>query len=158
MKHFAKIQTEFLKLCDDLSGEVHKEHEKRIKLKELPKECEDIKPILIKQGIIKEVKNGDDVISYVRIRLKQEPEKDPEYSLGVKHFPLHQEAETEISKDIFDAFYPDNLLKPQVKHRYTLDNGWEVDKIDDGSFVAEYEHDKSQSPINIPKHWIVKEE
>ncbi len=45
------------KIADDLSGSLHKEKEKRIDLKSLPKECNEIKPIVIKQGILKEVKN-----------------------------------------------------------------------------------------------------
>jgi len=153
MNHLAQIQAEFIKLnADDLSGSLHKEREHRIKLKELPPECSNMECSLIKQGIVKEVKDGDNVISYIRIRMKQDPGEEPKYSLGVKHFPLKQEAEAEISKDIFDNFYPDNLSKPQEKNRYTLKNGWEIDEIDDNDITAEYEY-KNGETIRVPRDW-----
>jgi len=157
MKHLAKIQTEFLKIAaDDMSGTVHEEREQRLELSELPTECNDVKPTIIRQGKLKEIKDGNDVISYVRIRMKKEHDKEPVYSLGVKQFPLHQEAETEISKEMFDSFYPDNVDKPQEKLRYSLSNGWDVDDIKkDGKIIAECEHAKSEK-VTIPKHWNVK--
>jgi hypothetical protein len=157
MKHLAKIQTEFLKIAaDDMSGTVHNEHEQRLELAELPTECNDVEPTIIKQGKLKEIKNGNDVISYVRVRMKKEADKEPVYSLGVKQFPLHQEAETEISKEMFDSFYPDNVDKPQEKLRYSLSSGWDVDDIkQDNKIIAECEHAKSEK-VTIPKHWNVK--
>src|SRR5271169_5564437 len=115
-----KISTEIL------NGNIHKEHEQRIKLQELPAECTDIKPIVIKQGVLQEAKDGNDIVAYARIRSHQEPGKEPKYSLGVKNFPKAEEAEAEISKETFDAFYPKHLQKPQEKKRYQLESGWEV--------------------------------
>lgn len=156
MKHLAVISNEFIKIADDLSGTVHKEREKRITLQGLPPEVKDIEPILIRQGVLKEVKNGDKIVTYTRIRMKQEPHKEPVYSLGVKNFPLQQEAETEISKQIFDSYYPDNLEKAQEKFRYSLPNGWDIDMIPkDGKVVAEYEHGKDEE-IEVPKHWKIQ--
>jgi|GEM_PF-3720399 len=161
MKYLAKIQSEFLKISqDDMSGKIHKEREKRLTLLEEPHEIKDIKPILIQQGILREVRDDDDkMITYARIRMKQETGKDPVYSLGVKNFPLSQEVETEISKAMFDSYYPDNLDKPQEKNRYPLDSGWEVDIVqgDNGGIYAEYEHNGKEK-IEIPSHWKVKEE
>jgi len=155
MKHLLKIQSEFLKYCkDDLSGSLHEEWEERITLGKLPTECSKIKPIIIKQGIVKEIKKDGNLICYIRLRMKKEPGKKPEYSFGVKHFPLRQESEAEVSKSIFNCFYPDNLKKPQEKKRYKLKNGWEVDDIDKGGIVAEYERKKNEK-VKIPDNFNV---
>jgi len=156
MKHLAKIQTEFLRFADDMSGEVHKEREKRVELSEAPPEIKDVQPTIIKQGMLREVRDDvkDKSIAYSRIRMKQEYGKEPAYSLGVKNLPLQQEAETEISKQMFDCFYPDNLDKPQEKKRYSLSNGWDVDIVDDGGIYAEYEHGKDED-VEVPSHWKV---
>jgi hypothetical protein len=146
------------KISDDLSGSLHKEKEKRVNLKALPKECKDIKPIVIKQGILKEVKDGDKVIAYSRIRMKQDPGKKPEYSIGVKNFSKNEEAEAAISKDTFDAFYPKNIDKPQVKDRYKMSNGWTVDDKCNGEVVAEFEYKNKDDIAAIPKDWELKKE
>jgi 2'-5' RNA ligase len=146
----------FLKQADSMSGKVHREKEKRIILNSIPEECKGLKPIIIKQGILREAKNNGEVISYARIRMKKDPGKKPQYSLGVKNFKLSQEAETEISKQMFDSFYPDFLDRPQEKERYKLPNGWEVDILED-KIVAEYEQKKGER-ANIPESWDVKEE
>jgi hypothetical protein len=146
------------KIADDLSGSLHKEKEKRVDLKALPKECSLIKPIVIKQGVLKEVKDGDRVIAYARIRMKKDPGKEPKYSLGVKNFSKNEEAEAAISKDTFDAFYPKNVDKPQVKDRYKLDNGWTVDEKCDGGIVAEFEYKNKDDIVAIPDSWDIKKE
>jgi hypothetical protein len=143
---------------DDLSGSLHKEKEKRIDLKSLPLECKDIKPIEIKQGILKEVKSNDKVIAYARVRSKKDPGSKPKYSLGIKNFSKNEEAEAEISKETFDVFYPKNVEKPQVKDRYKMSNGWTVDKKQDGSIVAEYEYNKKDNIAAVPKDWDIKKE
>jgi hypothetical protein len=161
MKHFAKIQLDFLKFAqDDMSGEVHKEREKRIELSELPRECKDIKPVLIKQCKLRDVRNGDKSVAYVRVRMIRDVGEEPKYSLGVKHLPLQQEVETDISKDMFECFYPDNCDGAQEKLRYSLSSGWDVDKIvessrDSGKIFAEYEYGKGED-VAIPLHWKVK--
>ena len=158
MKHLAKIQTEFLKFADNMSGDVHKEREKRVELIELPKECDDVKPVTIKQCKLKDVRNDNKSIAYVRVRMKKEADKDPQFSLGVKHLPLQQEAETEISKEMFDCFYKD-ADDAQEKLRYCLPNGWDIDKIFsekyNGKIFAEYEHDKNEN-VKVPSHWKLK--
>jgi len=144
-----------VKLSEALDGAVHEEREKRLKLSEAPEEIKDIEPAIIKQGVLRETKNGDKVVAYARIRMKQEPGEDPKYSLGVKHFPRKEEAETEISKQMFDAFYPDNLSKPQSKKRYHLKSGWDIDVIDGGGIVAEFEYKKGEAP-SVPNGWKTK--
>lgn len=146
----------FVKQADDMSGKVHREKEKRIVLGSIPEECKKVKPIIIKQGILREAKKDGDVISYARVRMKKDPGKDPQYSLGVKNFKLSQEAETEISKQMFDSFYPDFLDRPQEKKHYKLSNGWEVDIMED-KIVAEYETKPGETP-KIPEGWDVIEE
>jgi hypothetical protein len=152
MKHIAKIQAEFLRIAqDDMSGTVHREKEKRVTLHKLPSEIENVKPTLIRQGILREVKlpNGKNEV-YARVRMKQEPEKAPTYSLGVKNLPLQQEAETEISKEMFDSFFPDNVSRPQTKYRYSLANGWDVDVVDGTDEI--YAECEGGEPM--PRHWM----
>lgn len=156
MKHFSTIQIEFLKYADDLSGKIHNEKEYRLTLSELPQETKNVEPTLIQQGIIREVKKNGKVITYARVRMKKEPGLEPKYSLGVKNFPLQQEVETEISKEMFDSFYPNNLDKPQEKNRYTLNNGWEIDVVKNSDEIyAEYEYE-NKNDIKVPSHWKVK--
>ena len=143
-------------MADSLSGQVHKEIEDRFVLKALPKEVEGIKPVTIRQGILREVKKDKDIVAYARVRAYEEPGKAIKYSLGVKHFPLSQESETNISREMFDAFYPNHLDKPQEKKRYILDKGWIIDKKGDGEIVAERERKSSQSDSKLPDGWVEK--
>jgi hypothetical protein len=138
---------------DTLSGKVHKEIEDRFDLKALPKETAGVKPAIIRQGVLREVKKGDDVVAYARIRSYDEPGKTIKYSLGVKHFPLSQESETSISKEMFEAFYPNHLDKPQEKKRYVLDKGWIIDEKKDGGIVAERERTSNTNESQLPEGW-----
>jgi hypothetical protein len=148
-----KLTGQIIKFAADaLTGKVHKEIEDRYDLSSLPDDVKGIEPIIIRQGILKEVKSGSNVVAYARIRSMQEPGKDPKYSLGVKFFPKSQESETEVSKEIFDAFYPDNLQRPQEKKRYKLAAGWVVDQIKGGEIVAEHEHREGQKS-ELPDGW-----
>jgi len=143
------------KLSEALDGAVHEERERRVTLSVAPEEIKDIKPAIIKQGILREAKSGDKVVAYARIRMKQEPGEELQYTIGCKYFPGKQESEINISKQAFNSFYPNNLDKPQSKKRYHLENGWDVDVIDNGGIVAEYEHGNGEK-IEIPKHWKIK--
>lgn len=141
------------KIADSLAGDLHKEKEYRIDLKKLPKECDGIKPIIIKQGVLREIKENGKVAGYCRIRSMHEPGKAIKYSLGVKNFNKNEESESEISKETFDMWYPGNLDKPQEKKRYKLSNGWTIDKKNDGGIVAEYEYKNKNEIPDVPKHW-----
>ena len=143
------------KLADSLEGDLHKEKEYRVDLKEPPAECKGIKPAIIKQGILREVKSGDDVLTYCRIRMKQEPGRVAEYSLGVKNFKKNEESESQISKETFDSWYPDNLDKPQEKLRYKLKSGWTIDEIKGGKCVAEFEYKNKSDIPQIPDDWTL---
>lgn len=149
-------QTLLQKLAEALNGQVHEERERRVKLAETPADIEGVKPTIIKQGVLREVSSGDSITSYARVRMKQKPGEEPKYSLGVKHFGRKEEAETEISKAMFNSFYPDNLDKPQEKDRYELKSGWEIDVIktgkNKGEVVAEFEHEKGDKVV-VPKEW-----
>ena len=143
-------------MSDSLSGQVHKELEDRFILKALPKDVDGIKPVVIRQGVLREVKKDNNVIAYARIRAYEEPGKAIKYSLGVKHFPLSQESETNISREMFDAFYPNHLDKTQEKKRYILDKGWVIDKKKDGEITAEREKKSGQEKSKLPEGWIEK--
>jgi hypothetical protein len=157
MRHTSKIQKEFLKFANDLDGNLHKEREKRLTLLELPEEVKTVKPQLIQQGILREVRGEDGKnISYARVRMTKKDDEEPKYSLGVKNLPLQQEVEIEISKEMFESFFPDNVIRPQAKLRYSLPNGWDVDKIvGKDEIYAEYEHEKSEN-VEVPSDWKVK--
>jgi len=143
------------KIGEDLNGKIHKEHEDRFNLVALPDEVGKLEPHIIRQGVLREIKDGDDVVAYARIRAYEQPGKKIKYSLGVKHFPLSQESETEVSKEIFDAFYPKNLEKPQEKKRFVLKDGWVIDQKEDGSLVAERERRHNQTS-ELPEGWMEK--
>jgi len=144
-----------IKLSESLEGDLHKEKELRFHLSELPPETDIVKPIIIKQGILKEVKDGEKVISYCRIRMKQEPGKVPKYSLGVKNFSKNEESECEISESTFNEWFPKNLEKPQEKKRYKVNN-WEIDEVDNGDIIAEQEYKNKEDLDDIPGHWKKK--
>jgi len=141
------------KLAESLGGDVHKEKEKRVDLLELPKECSGIKPILIKQGVLKEVKKGDRVIAYARVRMKQEPDQLPKYSVGMKNFSKNEESEGKISEETFNLWYPKYLERPQSKKRYKMDNGWTIDLKEDGKITAEYEYKNPDDIEKMPTEW-----
>ena len=67
---------------------------------------------------------------------------------------MQQEAELEISREIFDALWP-IVQKPQLKTRYDV-NGWEIDALDNGRIIAEYEFDDGEKSVKIPQHWKQK--
>lgn len=131
-------------------SELAKEHERRWVLNSLPSGAS--KPSQIKQGMIAEI-DGE---AYVRIR-----EQDGKYSMTGKYFPLHHEAETDISKEMFEALWP-TVKKPQVKTRYqyksTDDHEWVIDEMEDGKIVAECETDRKNAKIEVPEEFDVKEE
>lgn len=124
------------------------EIEHRFPLKSLPSGAHD--PEIIKQGMLSEVEGA-----YVRIR-----EQNEKYSMTAKYFPKSQEAETEISKEMFYALWP-QTFKKQVKTRYKYNNNdsheWIIDVKEDGSIIAEVELDvKSDSPYyEIPKEFEI---
>lgn len=130
-------------------AELEKEHERRWDLNSLPEGLGE--PSIIKQGMIAEGEDG-----YARIR-----EQDGKYTMTAKHFPSHDEAETEISKEIFETLWP-SVDKQQVKKRYTYhagdDHDWIIDELDDGSIVAEVETSRKNGAVTVPEEFDVKAE
>ena len=130
-------------------SELAKEHERRWDLKSLPKGIG--KASTIKQGMMCEGKDG-----YARIR-----EQDGKYAMTAKHFPSHDEAETEISKEIFDTLWP-KVKKSQTKKRYKFksadDHDWIIDEMEDGKIVAEVETGRKNSAVTVPEEFDVKAE
>lgn len=146
MQHIDTIRFALVKIAESLNGKIHKEDEKRMKLDKLPEKTKGIEPSHIQQGVLFEAKDGDKVVAYARVRMKKDPGKPVRYSLGVKHFPRKEESGTEISKAMFDAFYP-KLKKTQDKMRYHTKDGWDIDDIKGGGIVAEFEKTASRKHL-----------
>lgn len=127
-----------------------KEYEARFDLTEVPDAVKDSASsvIDIRQGT---VASSEDRTVMVRVRSSSERGKGTEYTMTAKCYPTSDEAETEISKDIFDGLYP-SLSRKEVKTRYVW-NGWDIDDISEGDragkVVAEFEHDGS-SEVEVP--------
>lgn len=134
-------------------AELAHEFERRFELAELPEGAENPKEIL--QGYL--ARNDD---AMIRIR-----KHGDQYSMTAKYFEEKHEAETEISKEIFDALWPETF-KQQKKIRYEYSNGdkheWCIDVIKEGGeagkIVAEVETKSPDSPVDIPDHFdVIKE-
>ncbi len=130
-------------------AELGKEHEKRYELEELPSNAG--KGVRIRQGMLADGERG-----YARIR-----EQGKKYTSTLKFFPKNHEAETEISKEIFDALWPKTTRKQtKMRHKiHTADNNdWIVDVFEDGKIVAEVELPRSNGKVHIPMQFRVKKE
>jgi len=107
------------------------EIEYRCRLSDLPKEVFD--PVKQVQGVFFRA-NG----CKVRVR-----DQEGAYTLTIKYPELGQEAETEITKEMFDSVIAEvDDIKRKI--RYQLPDGWIVDHYlnEDGStdqYLAEYE-------------------
>ncbi len=134
---------------------VVQEKEIRIKLDNLPEELSGVEKVNISQGFISKTDNAD-----VRIRAWTKGEEDTVYTLTAKYRPDFQEAEMEISKEMFEALAP-VATSMQTKHRFQW-NGWDIDEIikDDngkeGEIWAEYELQGDNLP-EIPASWGVNQ-
>jgi len=128
-------------------ADMGKEHERRYILNALPPSAK--KGSKIKQGIMVKSQKG-----YSRIR-----EQDGKYTMTAKYFPLHHEAETEISKEIFDTLWP-KVQDQQIKTRYKIStpdkNEWIVDEFEDGKVIAEVEMPRKNGKVSIPDDFDVK--
>ena len=69
------------------------------------------------------------------------------YTMTTKFRPLKQEAEMEISEEMFNELWAAAISK-QGKLRYCW-NGWDIDEFDDGTVVAEYERGEGER-VTIP--------
>jgi hypothetical protein len=154
-------------IAQEKTADVQEEREVRIQLKELPLEISgsaEGEAVAIFQGFIKEVAGTD-----VRIRkeFETDPNNDPweaspesKYTMTAKHRPLFQEAETEITPEIFNALF-DSTEKSMRKIRYTHPSypGWKIDELYDPKkdvvtgVWAEYELSPEQEGIRLPSEW-----
>lgn len=134
---------EALNKVDEL---LQREVEKRMELEELPPECHNAKVIEIRQAFIKEVRNKDNQ-PFCDVRVREEDGK--KYSLTAKYRPLKHEANTEISKDMFEVLWKKSFSK-QEKKRYVLESGWIVDQFKDGRIVAEFEYGENKQVAYKP--------
>ena len=131
-----------------LMGEVleeeehHIEDELRLTLKEVPMkvivESKQSK-FSIEQGFLLKIDSAD-----LRIRKTTSIDGDESYSMAMKFRPLDQEAETKISQEMFDAFWPQAIMK-QSKTRYVW-MGWDIDELENGEVYAEFERGEGEKP------------
>jgi CYTH domain-containing protein len=130
----------------EADGNVEKEYEKRWKLKELPKGVKE--PSEIKQG-----KLIDKPGFSMRIREEKKGSKAT-YTLTLKFYSKSDEAEMEISKEMFDKLWPEVLDEFKMeKTRYRLGR-WEIDDIRTPAkmkgIVAEIELKSEKEKVNMP--------
>lgn len=131
------------------SAAVEEEREIRVQLTELPEEVKSSPETVverIEQGFIAMAPGGTDV----RIR-KASIDGVESYTMTAKHRPLYQEAEMEISKEIFESLWP-TVKKPMLKTRYKW-QGWDVDALDSGEIWAEFELEEGQGQVKLPSAW-----
>lgn len=132
------------------------EKEIRVRLGSVPEEIiKDSSTVKtrITQGFIAKIDGGTDV----RIRKTEQDGKDPEYTMTCKYRPLFQEAETEISQEMFDNLAP-FAESMQVKDRYVW-KGWDIDHVLEnasrpqnvGEVWAEYELSENSGIPKIPE-------
>lgn len=130
---------------DVLEEEVEIEDEDRFKLKRVPdKVLAEAKNTMysIEQGFIAKPNDQCDV------RIRREYHLNYrgvyKYTQTTKFRPLNQEAEMEISEQMFNALWATATSK-QTKTRYKW-NGWDIDVFEDGGVVAEYEKGIGERP------------
>lgn len=133
------------------------ERELRVPLKSVPEDLHQRAEIhRISQGFLVKGDNKTDL----RIRKDESLGPDGEvletsYTMTAKHRPMFQEAETSISKEIFDNLWG-STKKRMVKNRYKVD-GWDVDELTEGDSSgevwAEYEYSEGTKSVEIPKGW-----
>ena len=129
-------------------SDLHKEIESRIDLAALPEGARN--GFLITQGNI--ARNED---SSVRIRKLERANGDIEYTMTGKFRPNGDEAETEISPEMFESLFSIAFSK-QRKMRFKIE-GWDVDQFSDGRIVAEYEFGPGETTVKIPDGWVISE-
>ena len=135
-----------LTLLEDDVPEVHKEYEKRYELKELPDGISS--PSKIVQGLL-----FDKPGFTMRVRREISEDKVITYSLTCKFYKKSDEAEVEITREMFDKLWPETIDdKRMEKTRYKYKK-WVVDDITkpEKKIVAEIELSEEDDDIEIPK-------
>jgi hypothetical protein len=135
---------------------VQVEREVRCELEELPAVVmEEADKVIIDQTQLDKNPNG-----YVRVRKETVRGKGrgiseySEYTFTSKDFSKNLEDTIPISEDLFHRIYA--LGKsPQKKTRYRW-KGWDIDAMEDGRVVAEYEMADDQTSVKVPAFFKVK--
>jgi hypothetical protein len=121
-------------------AEVSTEREVRAELSSLPDQVrEEGAKVHIVQAKLDEFPGG-----YVRVR----SEEPGGYYIDRKNFSKNTEDRIDISKKLFEKLI-NNGSSPQDKIRYKW-NGWDVDVMDDGRVVAEFELQGEDSKVDVP--------
>jgi CYTH domain-containing protein len=142
-KQIARLITE--------DGEVHKEYEKRIKLKSMPDGCHDM--VKIKQGLLID-KPG------VQLRVRElKDDGNITYTMTCKFFKKSDESEVEITKDMFNKLWPEVVKGSEMeKDRWKYED-WVIDDIsvpeDKKGIVAEIETETETEDVDTPKEFQV---
>jgi hypothetical protein len=148
MNHLDNLLGDDLRQPRLFQEEVGEEREVRARLSELPRECRSAEQLLhIDQAFIARANE----ICDVRIRRCSEVGGDTIYSMTAKYRPAEQECETTITREVFEALWP-NAESKQRKLRYVLQSGWVVDDIKGEGIVAECEYEGTTKPV-IPRAW-----
>lgn len=126
---------------------VEEEREVRVVLEDLPEEVErDAEEVLIEQAKLDEWGEG-----YCRVR-RETPGK---CWLTKKDFTTHEEDSFEISEKLFEKIFKIGYsAQEKTRKRW---KGWDIDILEDGTVVAEYELPKGEDEVEVPKMFKVKE-
>jgi len=112
---------------------------------------------LIEQAFIAKA-DGTDVRVRKTTIMGEDGDPESSYTMTAKHRPMNQEAETEISPEIYEGLIP-VFTSVMAKTRYKW-KGWDVDDIhegnDIGKIVAEYEYGEEDKTVAVPVTWKVK--
>ena len=145
------------------SAAVEEEREIRLRLGSLPESVIDSPECvsyLISQAFIAVGQDDTDVRIRKESKIVDGVAYGTCYTMTAKNRPKYQEAETEITKEIFDGLWKNCTKKEMVKVRYKY-RGWDIDEIlegdSKGQIWAEFEYDKNVRSIEVPSDWDVKE-
>lgn len=136
------------------------ERELRVQLKKVPEEFLEASSTIIEQGFI--LKDGDTADTRIRRRYVEGREDEAEYTLTTKYRPLEQEAETVISKEMYESLSKSILEGSFMKKTRYCKDGWEIDDISEGphkgEIWAEYEYESTSDLPKIPETWELVED
>lgn len=137
-----------LKYAKVKTAKLEVEREVRIELEEFPKEIEDdVGFYEIRQCKLEEWDGG-----YIRVR---QTYPDKVCTFTSKDFTKNLEDTIEIPEDLYVPLF-EMGFDPQKKIRYTW-GGWEIDVMEDGRVVAEFELPKDQVEVSVPDFFKIKE-
>jgi CYTH domain-containing protein len=139
----------FLAILED--EDIQKEYEQRFELKSIPKNVKGASEI--KQGLL-----FDKPGCALRIREEKTKNKEIVYTLTCKFFKKSDEAEVEITKEMFDKLWPETISSKRMeKTRYRFGSDWVIDDIrtpeSEKRIVAEIETGKKDQAVELPSEF-----